>query len=298
MLRSIRLSSAPRPSGRHRMAKQRQISVVPRAVGEPGEQGAPTKQTFEPQVDPLPFGASLVILGASFVINRRISAAGEQRRERESAETSLRATKLANLKGEVKNEEHLHRQKSDTCMGPLALDVGPRGHAGGNGMLMFMFGTKVASAEKRLAVAQEAVLNSRVASAEKRLAVAQEAELSSRVVASAEKRLAVAQEAELSSRVVISMFGTNVRVRVPRDLGTPISEIEEDERRADEALKNAPTGGEEVTQVEGAWTFVVTLLTVVLLTWFGLGLTFSPDPALLGDELSPQMIESMRAMDK
>ena len=65
----------------------------------------PTPPAFEPRADPAPAFASLTILLAFFVVNRRVAAAVERRRDRERAEEDLRRAKVRSLDGSADFDE-------------------------------------------------------------------------------------------------------------------------------------------------------------------------------------------------
>ena len=61
--------------------------------------------TFEPRADPAPAFASLAILLAFAVVNRRVAAAVDRRKDREDAEESLRQARLRSLDGSADFDE-------------------------------------------------------------------------------------------------------------------------------------------------------------------------------------------------
>ena len=65
----------------------------------------PAPPAFEPRADPAPAFASLTILLAFFVVNRRVAAAVERRRDRERAEEDLRRAKVRSLDGSADFDE-------------------------------------------------------------------------------------------------------------------------------------------------------------------------------------------------
>lgn len=61
--------------------------------------------TFEPRADPAPAFASLAILLAFAVVNRRVAVAVDRRKDREDAEESLRQARLRSLDGSADFDE-------------------------------------------------------------------------------------------------------------------------------------------------------------------------------------------------
>ena len=61
--------------------------------------------TFEPRADPAPAFASLAILLAFAVVNRRVAAAVDRRKDREDAEETLRQARLRSLDGSADFDE-------------------------------------------------------------------------------------------------------------------------------------------------------------------------------------------------
>ena len=66
---------------------------------------SPPEPSFEPQVQVGPTVASLAILVAFAVVNRRVAAAVDRRKEREDAEEALRLAKLRSLDGSADFDE-------------------------------------------------------------------------------------------------------------------------------------------------------------------------------------------------
>ena len=66
---------------------------------------APSEPRFEPQVQVGPTVASLTILVAFAIVNRRVAAAVDRRKEREDAEEALRLAKLRSLDGSADFDE-------------------------------------------------------------------------------------------------------------------------------------------------------------------------------------------------
>lgn len=79
---------------------------VPASPYEPSASTrAPSEPSFEPQVQVGPTVASLAILIAFAIVNRRVAAAVDRRKEREDAEEALRLAKLRSLDGSADFDE-------------------------------------------------------------------------------------------------------------------------------------------------------------------------------------------------
>jgi len=82
------------------------IAEVPAPPYEPSSYGSSeAPNSFEPRVQVGPTVASLAILLAFAVVNRRVAAAVEKRKEREDAEEALRLAKLRSLDGSADFDE-------------------------------------------------------------------------------------------------------------------------------------------------------------------------------------------------
>ena len=81
------------------------LFLPPPASASAADVPPPAPPAFEPRADPAPAFASLTILLAFFVVNRRVAAAVERRRDRERAEEDLRRAKVRSLDGSADFDE-------------------------------------------------------------------------------------------------------------------------------------------------------------------------------------------------
>ena len=212
----------------------------------------PTPPAFEPRADPAPAFASLTILLAFFVVNRRVAAAVERRRDRERAEEDLRRAKVRSLDGSADFDE--------VSEFASALDAAREEEAKAREVLAFL------GADVRVRVPQPLGKP-----------IAEVAEEERRVSREIERRRRGARGAPEGDDEPPGDDAESSRRRGGASNG------------ASNGFSNRSEASDDARNPPG-WMTAATGFALAILAWSAVGLAFSPDPAL-GPALTPEQIE-------
>ena len=217
----------------------------------------PTPPAFEPRADPAPAFASLTILLAFFVVNRRVAAAVERRRDRERAEEDLRRAKVRSLDGSADFDE--------VSEFASALDAAREEEAKAREVLAFL------GADVRVRVPQPLGKP-----------IAEVVEEERRVSREIERRRRGARGAPEGGDEPPGDDAESSRRRGGASNG------------ASNGFSNGSEASEDARAPPG-WMTAATGFALAILAWSAVGLAFSPDPAL-GPALTPEQIERQMEM--
>jgi hypothetical protein len=236
------------------------IAEVPAPPYEPSLYGSSeAPNSFEPRVQVGPTVASLAILLAFAVVNRRVAAAVEKRKEREDAEEALRLAKLRSLDGSADFDEV--QSFGD------ALDNARAAEAEAREVLAFL------GADVRVRMPQP--LGKPIARVEE-----EEARVGEEIRRRREERRGANASSSFSSSSSARAGGSGgIWVFSPGRGGRANA------RGDDEGVSGGPPG----------WMTATVGFVLAILTWSAVGLLFSPDPAA-GPALTPEQVEEQLAM--
>ena len=217
----------------------------------------PTPPAFEPRADPAPAFASLTILLAFFVVNRRVAAAVERRRDRERAEEDLRRAKVRSLDGSADFDE--------VSEFASALDAAREEEAKAREVLAFL------GADVRVRVPQPLGKP-----------ISEVVEEERRVSREIERRRRGARGPPEGGDEPPGDDAESSRRRGGASNG------------ASNGFSNGSEASEDARAPPG-WMTAATGFALAILAWSAVGLAFSPDPAL-GPALTPEQIERQMEM--
>ena len=259
------LSAAPRDASSRAFAdassspsssSDRAFSSAASASASAADVPPPAPPAFEPRADPAPAFASLTILLAFFVVNRRVAAAVERRRDRERAEEDLRRAKVRSLDGSADFDE--------VSEFASALDAAREEEAKAREVLAFL------GADVRVRVPQP---------------------LGKPISEVVEEERRVSREIERRRRGARGAEGGD---EPPGDDAESSRRRGGASNGASNGFSNGSEAAEDARAPPG-WMTAATGFALAILAWSAVGLAFSPDPAL-GPALTPEQIERQMEM--
>ena len=265
----------------------------------------PPPTSFEPQVDPAPAFASVVILIAFAVVNRRVAAAVDRRKEREDAEEFLRQAKLRSLDGTADFDE--------VSEAVLALDAAVEKEAAAREVLAFFgadvrvrmpqpLGKPLSQVARDEANVDEAILKRRREQQQQQQRREGGGSVDGDGDGDAEDNgFWNSVDADLGGEVRERWQERVEREKNNNDGGGNaagkrggVSGSSSNSRKSSSGGSRGGGDGGEVNAPPG-WMTATVGVVLVMLTWSAVGLMFSADPAV-GPALSPEELAAQMAM--